>query len=382
MKTTISILLIALFGLLLSNQNVNAQSCVICNSNTVGDSSSAIGAKNISTGLYSFASGFQNEASGDYSFAGGKNSNALQKYSFAYGVRAKADGFRSFAQGMDVMAFGGNSIAIGRYVRTLTSDAMVIGTGYDTLNYIENNISESLMIGFNSNEPTLYVGPASGLNTIGNVGIGTRYPSKNLEVNGTFKVNSFSYLNTIVLEDSDIKNIDELQGYDGLKFKGKTQQTSTQMILSEEGNLGIGSLNPGARLQVNGNIFIDDQFSGLILKSPDGQCWKGTADDNGNFVLENIDCSLLTGKDKNQKAEQPVDIFPNPAGNRLTIDIPLSINSVRVAVYNEQGVLLQKRNLTSGKNTISLKKMPSGVLIINIYSDSGDILSTEKIMHR
>ncbi len=35
----------------------------------------------------------------------------------------------------------------------------------------------------------------------------------------------------------------------------------------------------------NGSTFIKDAFEGLILKSPDGQCWKGTADNNGSFVL-------------------------------------------------------------------------------------------------
>ncbi len=383
MKTTISIFLTVIFGLFLSGLNANAQNCVVCNSNTVGDSASAIGAGNISTGLYSLASGFQNVATGMYSLAGGNNSEATDKWAFAYGERAKAKGFRSFAQGMDVTAFGGNSVAIGRYLRTTTSDAMVIGTGYDTSNYLINNIAQSLMIGFNSNEPTFFVGPALGLNTIGNVGIGTRYPTKNLEVNGTFKVNNWSYLNTIVLEDNDIKNIDELQGYDGLKFKGKTQMTDTQMILTEDGNLGIGSLDPGAKLQVNGDIFIDDAFSGLILKSPDGQCWKGTADNSGNFVLENVDCDQLTGKNESPAVSQKTArIFPNPAGSKLYVEIPEGIQQTYVSIYNEQGVLLKSRDMQSGKNSVSLKKMPAGVLIVKVYSGSGKLLSTEKIMHK
>ena len=260
-----------------SLNNGNTQSCIFCGLNTVATSSSAIGAENISTGKYSLASGFQNEATGDYSFAGGENSLSLGLRAFAYGQFAEAQGSRSLALGKYVRAFGANSIAIGRYVKTSISDAMVIGYGIDLENYIKNAINSSLMIGFNSDTATLYVGSASGSGTFGNVGIGTCQPSNRLEVNGTFKVNDWSYMQTIDMDNSDIKNIDELQGNGGLKFKGETTLTNTQMILSEEGNLGIGILEPAAKLHVNGDIFIDDQLSGLILKSPDGQCWKGTA---------------------------------------------------------------------------------------------------------
>ncbi|RLD60725.1 MAG: hypothetical protein DRJ05_04070, partial [Bacteroidetes bacterium] len=69
MKKTSSILLMAIFSLILFNQNLNGQDCIYCDSNTVGDSSSAIGTENISTGMYSLASGFQNEVIGDYSSA-------------------------------------------------------------------------------------------------------------------------------------------------------------------------------------------------------------------------------------------------------------------------------------------------------------------------
>ncbi|OQX74519.1 MAG: hypothetical protein B6D61_11555 [Bacteroidetes bacterium 4484_249] len=155
------------------------------------------------------------------------------------------------------------------------------------------------------------------------------------------------------------------------------------MVLDEEGRLGIGSLEPVARLQVNGNVFIDDSFSGLILKSPDGQCWKGTIDNTGTFAFESIDCDLITGENKPPvQQQQKVDIFPNPAGNKLNIQLPAEIESAYIAIYNEQGVLIQKREMSAGNNTVSLKKLPKGVLVVKVSGAKGELLATEKVLHR
>ena len=258
--------------------------------------------------------------------------------------------------------------------------SMVLGYGLPE-DPIVNDIENSLMIGLNSDIPTFFIGSSNGIGTIGKVGIGTTAPTKLLEVNGTLKVNDWSFLSNINMDGAYIKNINEIRGQDGLRFRGKNP-ASTQMILTEDGKLGIGTLEPDAKLQVNGDIFIDDAFSGLILKSPDGQCWKGTIDDDGGFAFESIDCNLITGKDENPGIKhQLVDIFPNPAGNKLYILLSDDATEGRVAIYNEQGVLLQKRELNRGKNTIPLKKIPKGVLIVKVFNTKGELLTTEKVMH-
>ncbi|NOX46631.1 MAG: hypothetical protein GXO89_06600 [Chlorobi bacterium] len=277
--------------------------CVSCKNNTISNVSSALGVGNTATGSSSFASGTENSstgiysttlgkgnaASGEYSFAGGEGSSATQKWGFAYGQGAKSNGFRSFAQGMDVWASGGNSVAIGRFLKTMTSDAMVIGTGFGNeaeSEYLKNSISGSLMIGFNSDIPTFVVRSASGMGTTGNVGIGTSQPSEKLEVNGTFKVNNWSYMNTIDLGNSDIKNIDELKGNGGLKFQGETQSTTTQMTLTAEGNLGIGTTSPNEKLEVDGNILQTAGFNVATsqIKAPDANGLSLT-DQNGNGIF-------------------------------------------------------------------------------------------------
>ena len=181
MKKVSLILIILMFALLKSAYQQSIKECISCNGNTIdpvkvssavgevnqslGQTSFASGTRNMATGDYSTAVGFRNTASGIYSFAGGEESVASGQRAFAYGQFAEANGSRSLALGKYVTAHGGNSVAIGRYVDATASDAMIIGLGYDYNNHITNNIPGSLMIGFDSNIPTLYISPSFGLNT-------------------------------------------------------------------------------------------------------------------------------------------------------------------------------------------------------------------------
>ncbi len=57
------------------------------------------------------------------------------------------------------------------------------------------------------------------------------------------------------------------------------------------GNVGIGSEDPQERLQVsNGNIYLDEIGSGVIMKSPNGNCWLFKPDNSGNLQGQAIPC--------------------------------------------------------------------------------------------
>lgn len=85
---------------------------------------------------------------------------------------------------------GLNSMAIGTSVWTSSgaTNSIVMGSGAQTS--LRNDIANSMMIGFNSNIPTFFIGTSSGNNTIGNVGIGTVNPQSAFQINdGTKRVN-------------------------------------------------------------------------------------------------------------------------------------------------------------------------------------------------
>ena len=56
---------------------------------------------------------------------------------------------------------------------------------------------------------------------------------------------------------------------------GTTISTNTQMTILSNGNIGIGTQNPASKLVVNsGDILINNVSSGVIMKSPNGTCWR------------------------------------------------------------------------------------------------------------
>jgi hypothetical protein len=58
-----------------------------------------------------------------------------------------------------------------------------------------------------------------------------------------------------------------------------------------QGNIGVGTSTPNSKFTVSGgDINVLDIGSGIIMKSPNGNCWKVTIDNSGAFVSTPITC--------------------------------------------------------------------------------------------
>lgn len=66
---------------------------------------------------------------------------------------------------------------------------------------------------------------------------------------------------------------------------------ATLSIDNETYNVGIGTLNPKAKLNVtDGDIYIENINKGVIMKSPNGQCWRMTVSNAGQPEFNLITC--------------------------------------------------------------------------------------------
>ncbi|OGC16196.1 hypothetical protein A2282_06860 [candidate division WOR-1 bacterium RIFOXYA12_FULL_36_13] len=134
---------------------------------------------NTATGDYSVAMGNGTAATGDYSVAMGNGTIASGNTSTAVGQYAWASGAQSFAAGFRASAFGIRAIAMGEYLTTEANNTIVLGKGIDSSNRLNNNIANSLIVGFGGTSPILYV---TGSAESGSVGIGTTTPTAKLTV--------------------------------------------------------------------------------------------------------------------------------------------------------------------------------------------------------
>lgn len=263
---------------------------------------SQIGNNTMASGNSSFAAGQFTEALGISSISLGHYSIASGHYSVAIG-QSNYSSSQSYSFGQGAMAYGQQSLAIGRYVETNSTamNSMVIGSGSSSC-ILKNNIPNSLMIGFYSTIPTLFIGMSASTNGIGKVGIGTT--------------------------------------------------------------------NPVARLQVaDGDIFIQDINKGIIMKSPDGSCWRGTVNDSGQLNFEKLDdCENLITKTDESENVTPVNIFPNPANDFIEISCPASeIGKYHtISIYNSAGQQVITQTFNNESKRISTSDLTQGTYIVKL----------------
>ena len=301
MKKSILVIYAILFAI-----SINAQ--IKYSNNEVSGSASAIGEYNISTGATSFVSGSNSVATGDQSTALGLEVEANGTGSSSFGAFNIADGHLSAVLGSRSTAIGTGAIAIGNKVDALASYSYVIGYGLSD-HHLENNINNSLMIGFRSDIPTFFVKESSGQGTIGKIGIGTTDPKSLLDVAGTLNVNDAATFgnslsvsgqtSTLQLQITQGAGIDKILSSDASGLAswidpltlnvddGDWIFNGNDMYNANSGNVGIGTDIPQEKLHVIGNEIVTGNLDaatftgdGSGLTNVDDDDWV----DNGNNV--------------------------------------------------------------------------------------------------
>lgn len=263
-----------------------------------GDYAVAMGKQNYSDGIASFAMGEKCKASANYSVAMGYMSEAKGMTSFAMGNNAYAGAESSFAFGFLVEATPSISFVAGKFLKATASETMILGSGttdMGEIKHLTNNVFGTMMIGFNSDLPTFFVGRSSGMGTTGKIGIGNiTAPTAKLHIRADATENA-----SLFLEPADWNNKYALikLGTSGHYIKadkndGMTFKSGKDFLFlwdeTVEGNVGIGIDDPDEKLEVNGNIQADEiSVTGFTLNygnPSDGQLLQYNAGGSASWI--------------------------------------------------------------------------------------------------
>lgn len=190
--------------------------------------------------------------------ASGSNQNvASGNYSATIGASCESTGTFSFSVGYYAKANASSALALGRYVKSQATNAMVIGSGTgntDTKTLI-NKTPNSLMVGFNSSVPTLFVSNSSGFNSTGKIGVGN-------VINPESKLHIKSDVNEdagIILEPTSNTQMAYFQIYDK-KHKIIVNKDNGMMFLSQNDKMSFEAVNVdiNAKLAVTGGILTSE----------------------------------------------------------------------------------------------------------------------------
>lgn len=329
--------------------------CVNCQNSTItGNNASGIGTSST--------------ASGNSSFAGGSGSTAQGDYSFAFGYQCKAMGSSSFAFGAMAEAQTTSSIVIGRHLKTTSSGGFIIGTGYGPTQLLTNPNSNSLMVGFNSTLPTLFVSTSYGATATGKIGIGNiTNPSAKLHL----------------LSDENEAAVLKLEHRaTGVNRYSQIMLSDEHLITaSEANNLVFTTTNNTQFIFQHGDIFMEDINSGIIMKSPNGQCWRGTVSDNGLLQFTQVNCpTIVTGLKEPTSTDESFRIYPNPASQHLNIEIPASISNAIAVITNLDGRHTSTHQLSGFHTTLDISNFPAGTYVVSILGNGTQLAARQIII--
>lgn len=252
-----------------------------------------------SIGLLSIALGNSTKAKGESSFASGWNTAALAQASTAMGINSIASGNYSTAIGVTATASGENAISIGTFAKSPGFNALAMGYNTTASGFY------STSLGFITEASNTYATAlgnqtkASGFASI-SAGVFTRARSDYSFVTGLFNDTT----NTNRLFEIGNGTADNIR--------------RNAMTVLQNGNTGIGTTNPAARLHVDSSVVFTGQVTVPVAPAnppvigagirmmwyPDKASFRAGGVDGDNWNKDSIGIySFATGNNSKAKGE-------------------------------------------------------------------------------
>jgi hypothetical protein len=310
-----------------------------------------------------------------------------------YVAGASIIGLNSTATGVGSIAIGtnshttdnaANSIAIGTAVKTVASLSMVIGSGRDSENMLVNNLQQSLMIGFGSSQPTFFVSRSNAYNKTGRIGIGNvtspqaklHIRSDNLEKAAFFiEPNSWNTGEEAKIMIGDTNHFIRTNKNIGIEFN------SLNNFVFNGLNTGFGIEEPKAKIHISGDLLFENSLNGIIMKSEDGNCWKGTISNIGDLVFVQVDCETLSSTNNiTEPKHSEVFIYPNPTHGQISVEYTGNRKNIRLEAKTIAGHLIGTYKINKGENKIELNNISDQMIIVSVFTTKGELISTNKVV--
>ena len=160
------------------------------------------------------------------------------------------------------------------------------------------------------------------------------------------------------------------------------EMRNDRMIVDQYGNIGIGTMKPKSKLHVaDGDIFIEDISKGIVMKSPNGQCWRGQVNDHGELHFTVIDCSEVNQNSKSDFVSVKIDIYPNPTNKLLKIKVQNRDNNIySYKIFNIVGDIQDQGMINSDIHEIKINHLSAAPYIISFFDENGIPLLSKKFI--
>lgn len=155
-------------------------------------------------------------------------------------------------------------------------------------------------------------------------------------------------------------------------------------------NVGVGVKKPSSKLEVaDGDIYISDIDKGIIMKSPDGNCWRGVLDNFGQLTFSMIDCpeSQPSGttnfeNENRDNGVRSLKVFPNPSEKVLNITVDgYESLTLLYSIFDMSGKKIKTASCSNSSN-VDIGSLLPGVYLIKVSDEEGIFIANEKITVR
>jgi hypothetical protein len=224
-----------------------------------------------------FVSGIGSTSASDNSVAFGRDCQASGYLSFVHGFGNTASGYMSTVWGQDNNITGYNATAWGRGNTVVGEGATAFGGG----NSANSNYATAFGAGSQAiGHVSVAIGDGAIAENTNSIAIGSQVYSR---AAGEIAMGYWGSDYTPAGNNTDrIFSIGNGTGWGNRR---------NELTILKNGNIGFGVEAPKSKVQVSGgDVYIDTIASGVIMKSPDGSCYRVTIANGGTLQVDAITC--------------------------------------------------------------------------------------------